>query len=242
MLSATNNPMDKAAWRRLIRARRRAALAQQIAAATQSEDHPESVTMLTTHSSRNLSSPSESSSAACLARHLEEGLAKALPGRMDAPESLTLAAFSPTPTEPDLLPALRELSNRGCTLIMPVFAGKDLDWVLWDGHRPLHDSPAAAFGREPDGPRLGVDALVRVDAVIAPAVAVDRSGTRLGHGKGYYDRALRHRRHQIPILVVVHPDEVLPAGTLPRQPHDISVDFAVTSDGVYDLEPQCGAR
>jgi 5-formyltetrahydrofolate cyclo-ligase len=32
------------------------------------------------------------------------------------------------------------------------------------------------------------------DLVLVPLVAADRSGTRIGHGKGHYDRALAHLR------------------------------------------------
>jgi 5-formyltetrahydrofolate cyclo-ligase len=32
------------------------------------------------------------------------------------------------------------------------------------------------------------------DVVLVPLVAADRSGTRIGHGKGHYDRALAHLR------------------------------------------------
>jgi 5-formyltetrahydrofolate cyclo-ligase len=71
-----------------------------------------------------------------------------------------------------------------------------------------------------------------------PALAVDGAGTRLGQGGGSYDRALARlgagaRRL---VLAVVHDDEVL-AGPLPREPHDVGVDGALTPSGLVLFGP-----
>jgi 5-formyltetrahydrofolate cyclo-ligase len=68
--------------------------------------------------------------------------------------------------------------------------------------------------------------------VLAPALAVDFSGTRLGRGGGWYDRALAHASADALVLAVCFPWEVLPAGALPRQFHDRPVDGALTNQGV----------
>jgi len=72
--------------------------------------------------------------------------------------------------------------------------------------------------------------------VLVPALAVDRSGTRLGRGGGWYDRALGHLAPGSVVLAVVYPQEVWPAGALPRENHDQSVDGVLTWFGVELFE------
>jgi 5-formyltetrahydrofolate cyclo-ligase len=79
---------------------------------------------------------------------------------------------------------------------------------------------------------LGPEALAEADLVLIPALAVDRSGTRLGQGGGWYDRVLGFVTSETPILAVVFSDEILPADTLPREPHDLPVSGALTPNGL----------
>ncbi len=144
--------------------------------------------------------------------------------------------YAPIPLEADVLPLAQELVTAGASLLMPVFSGADtLEWALWDGRAALETSQGRGFGAEPEGKRLGDDALARADLVFAPALAVDLSGTRIGHGGGYYDRALLHCPATTPVVTIVHPTEVLPAGTLPSGPHDVPVDRVLTANGLQVL-------
>lgn len=146
-----------------------------------------------------------------------------------------IAAFHPTPTEADVLPLVRALAARGAQLLFPAAAGEELEWIRWDGAADFAPSPGRGFGSEPLGERLAPEAIAEVDLVLAPALAVDRSGTRIGHGGGYYDRALRRLRAGADVLVVVHPHEVLLAGTLPRGPQDVPVPAVLTAEGLVGL-------
>src|SRR5699024_11417151 len=103
------------------------------------------------------------------------------------------------------------------------------------GRSPFADSPGRGFGREPAGRRLGPDALADATLVLAPAVAVDRSLTRIGHGAGYYDRALSTVPDRARVVAVVHPDELLPAGALPRGAHAVPIPEVLTADGPGSL-------
>ncbi|MFC7373643.1 5-formyltetrahydrofolate cyclo-ligase [Brachybacterium sp. GCM10030267] len=146
-----------------------------------------------------------------------------------------VAAYHPTPTEADVMPLVGALAAAGAELIFPAAAGRELEWVRWDGLSGFVDSPGRGFGKEPTGARLGPDALAGAALVLLPAVAVDRSGTRIGHGAGYYDRALTAVRVGTPVVAVVHPDELLEAGTLPRAAHDVPVPAVLTADGLVWL-------
>ncbi|MBA2637501.1 MAG: 5-formyltetrahydrofolate cyclo-ligase, partial [Solirubrobacterales bacterium] len=81
--------------------------------------------------------------------------------------------------------------------------------------------------REPVGRSLGREAIGEAQLVLAPALAVDRSGGRLGQGGGSYDRALG--RTTATVLAVVFDAEVLDA--VPVEPHDRRVDGALTPGG-----------
>jgi 5-formyltetrahydrofolate cyclo-ligase len=80
------------------------------------------------------------------------------------------------------------------------------------------------------GPRLGPRGVLAADVVLVPALAVDTLGTRLGQGGGYYDATLPQLDPGVPIIAVVHDDEVLDASVepLPCEPHDVPVDGALT--------------
>lgn len=148
---------------------------------------------------------------------------------------LVIAGYSATPTEANPMRLLRTLARSGDVVLLPVYAGDELTWREWDGHSELQVSGGAKFGTEPTGHDRGVQALADADLIITPAVAIDMSGTRIGHGKGYYDRALQHRSDDALVVTAVHPSEVLPAGTLPREAHDYVIRFAATADGIVAL-------
>ncbi|MDQ2721844.1 MAG: 5-formyltetrahydrofolate cyclo-ligase, partial [Actinomycetota bacterium] len=87
---------------------------------------------------------------------------------------------------------------------------------------------------EPTGRTLGPEAITDAHRVVVPALAVDRHGTRLGRGAGYYDRALRRVPKGVAILAVVRSEEVY--SLVPRETHDVSVDGALTPAGLIRLD------
>jgi 5-formyltetrahydrofolate cyclo-ligase len=151
--------------------------------------------------------------AAALAGH-----AAALPGRL-------VTAFVGVRTEPPTLPLLHALRGEGRSVLLPVLLEDlDLDWASYDGS----DLVAGARGMlEPAGPRLGREAVATADAVLAPALAVDLRGNRLGQGGGSYDRAIT--RSTAPVIAVVFDDEVVER--VPVEEHDRPVDGVLTPMG-----------
>lgn len=78
---------------------------------------------------------------------------------------------------------------------------------------------------EPTGPAISATLL---ELLIIPALAIDKNGERLGRGGGYFDRFLPEVG--CPIAAVVFDGEVVES--LPSEPHDISVDYAVTQSEI----------
>ncbi|MCW2546322.1 MAG: 5-formyltetrahydrofolate cyclo-ligase, partial [Mycobacterium sp.] len=67
-----------------------------------------------------------------------------------------------------------------------------------------------------------------IDVVLAPAVAADRGGGRLGRGGGSYDRALARMRPDALVIAVVHANELVDA--VPIEAHDRLVDAVLAGD------------
>ncbi|HEX8225574.1 MAG TPA: 5-formyltetrahydrofolate cyclo-ligase [Allosphingosinicella sp.] len=67
------------------------------------------------------------------------------------------------------------------------------------------------------------------DVVLVPLVAADRRGTRIGHGKGHYDRALAHLREggQVFTIGLAWEPQILP-DPIPADPWDIPLDAIAT--------------
>lgn len=152
--------------------------------------------------------------AAAIATILLEGLATAR----------TIAAYVPEEIEPGhgRLPAV--FTRLGARILLPVLASgsKELGWAVDSGR--LAPGPFGIL--EPVGPRLEPTAIGTAEVVVVPALAVSRTGVRLGRGGGYYDRTLRHARPGAALVAVVFDDELL--DELPGEAHDRRVTAVVT--------------
>ena len=74
-----------------------------------------------------------------------------------------------------------------------------------------------------------VVSLSEAGVVVVPGVAFDRLGGRLGHGGGYYDRALARIKGGASFVVGFAASEQV-VEELPRERHDVDVD-AVATEG-----------
>jgi 5-formyltetrahydrofolate cyclo-ligase len=141
----------------------------------------------------------------------------------------TVAAYVPLsgePAGPGLVDALAAVAAR---VLLPVLRDdRDLDWAVFTGSDSLVAGPLGL--RQPAGTRLGVGAVGVADLVIVPAVAVDRTGMRLGRGGGSYDRALaRVAPGRTLVVALLYDGEVI--DSVPSDPHDRPVDGVITPSG-----------
>lgn len=154
----------------------------------------------------------------------------------------SVCAYISMGSEPATGALLAVLHASGYAVHVPVCEpGFRLAWVPWF---PGVDMVKSRFApvMEPVGERRSFTQLVPVLAVLVPALAVDRSGTRMGQGGGYYDRFLAGLgtppagpNASVPVAAVVHEYEVLEAGELPREVYDLPVAFALTPGGLQHL-------
>ncbi|XVQ10191.1 5-formyltetrahydrofolate cyclo-ligase [Spirillospora sp. CA-255316] len=142
----------------------------------------------------------------------------------------TVAAYVSIGTEPDTRGLLFALWKRGTYVLLPrLLPDGDLDWASYEGPDSL--APGQRGLLEPTEPARGPDAVASADVVLAPALAVDRAGVRLGRGGGSYDRALARVGPAILTVGLVYDGELV--DRLPAEPHDRHVRAAVTpSEGL----------
>lgn len=153
----------------------------------------------------------------------------------------TVAGYVPVSPEPggsELPAVLATTLGPGGRLLLPVLRPDlDLDWAVYSGALV----PAGRRLREPPGPLLGPGAIAAAALVLAPAVAVDRRGVRLGRGGGSYDRALARAGPGAYVVALLHDGELLDAD-LPAEPHDRLVSAVITpADGLVALRGNPGS-
>jgi len=147
------------------------------------------------------------------------------------------ALFVPTSAEPDVRPVI-DAHPRSLLPVLVTPGGVPLPGPAWAIHEGGSTTLTRPDPRRPAQPRaglLGPEALGEVPVVLVAALAVDLSGTRLGQGGGWYDRALDHLRPGAPVVAAVFDEEVLPEGTLPREVHDHPVDAVITPTRAFLL-------
>lgn len=149
----------------------------------------------------------------------------------------TVSVYASRATEPRTLDLIQSLHERGVAVLIPML-GDGLQRG-WGFYQSAEDLTERAPGRppEPSGPFLAAAALRDADLVIVPALAVDTSGTRLGQGGGWYDRALAEAHPKAPVVALVFEDELYDAAqhALPREAHDYVVQAVITPDGITKL-------
>lgn len=175
--------------------------------------------------------------------------ARALAGHVQqlAADAHTVCVYAPVRGEPGSAAMLDALLQHRIRVLLPVVRTEDDGTplaLMWGEYRPEEgqegrDGEAGAAGPglvpgrfgllEPVQPWLPAEALAEADLILVPALAVDRRGTRLGRGGGFYDRSLVLRRPQIPLVAVVRDTELLPDDLeLPAEPHDVPMTHALT--------------
>jgi 5-formyltetrahydrofolate cyclo-ligase len=70
-----------------------------------------------------------------------------------------------------------------------------------------------------------------LDLIMVPGVAFDRTGARMGHGFGYYDKLLEHARPDTPLVALAFECQLFEE--IPTQAHDVFMDKIITEQDVY---------
>ena len=146
----------------------------------------------------------------------------------------SMSCFLSTPTEPGTHEFIVGAVRRGIRVLLPITRTDGLmDWAVAteDG-----DVVEGLFGTpEPVGEVLSPLAVNDVDLLVIPAAAVDRSGMRLGWGRGYFDKTIGSMEHCPPVYAVIFDSELV--DEVPSDLHDQPVTGVVTPTRTVTLAP-----
>ncbi|WP_156434308.1 5-formyltetrahydrofolate cyclo-ligase [Mycobacterium sp. IS-1590] len=166
-----------------------------------------------------------------LAAHEHDADAYALTRHVTALVSTesTVCAYVPVGSEPGSPEMIDSLHRHGVRVLLPV-ARHDTAGIpqplQWGEYVPGALAEGRFGLREPEGPWLAPEAIAVATTLLIPALAVDRSGVRLGRGAGFYDRSLRLASRSARLVAIVRDDELV--DRLPAEPHDVSMTHALT--------------
>jgi 5-formyltetrahydrofolate cyclo-ligase len=135
-----------------------------------------------------------------------------------------VAAYHPLKDEISPYPILERLGS-GQRAALPWFQDRD-SRMLWRAAPAVEPSPWGVLQPSPHAPA------VAPDMVLVPLVLGDRTGVRIGHGKGHYDRALAHLREgggggRVFTIGLAWEPQIADA-PIPADPWDVPLDAIAT--------------
>lgn len=142
-----------------------------------------------------------------------------------------IAGYYPIKSEVNILPLLHALSNLGKTICLPkINVQHQLKFYYW--HPTQNSQEMLRLNDfnilEPDN-----DLEIFPDILITPGLAFDKvNRSRLGYGKGYYDRTITQLKAHGNIFTVGICYEAQLTYNLPIEPHDQKMDIIITEQNI----------
>ena len=132
-----------------------------------------------------------------------------------------VALFVSMPDEPDTSALLSALSGK-CSVVVPRIGGDEMEFFDYNAEA----LSAGSYGiREPIGDTPVAPS--EIDFMVVPGVAFTADGSRMGRGKGFYDKYMsREGFRAYKVGICLTPQIV---DELPCEPHDIKMDIVISA-------------
>jgi 5-formyltetrahydrofolate cyclo-ligase len=140
----------------------------------------------------------------------------------DLRELTPVGSYWPIRSEVDTRPLMEALLARGQDVALSQILHPHLSFRLWQPGDVLVKGGFGVREPGPDAPECFPGAL------LVPLVAFDRSGGRIGYGKGHFDRAIAALEDKHPVLTIGLAYAVQEIERVPVEPHDRRLDVIVT--------------
>lgn len=139
------------------------------------------------------------------------------------PAARIIAGYVALRDELDPAPLMAALAAAGLSLALPRMTASGLAFHAYEMGGPLEKG---AFGVAEPPARAPI---VAPDVILAPLVAFDRRGNRLGYGKGFYDRAFAAHPEAVRIGLAFSVQEV---PVVPVEAYDLPLAAILTEAGL----------
>lgn len=141
-----------------------------------------------------------------------------------------VACYIANDGELDLNPTMKWLTNDGHDVVLPFLQDKNMHFAQYNEKSKLG---AGKFGLLEPVEKISV-AVCSIEVVLAPMVAFDDSGNRVGRGGGYYDRFMSDNASGV-FIGVGH--ELQKVEQLSPNVWDKRLDASVTENSIRTFTP-----
>ena len=142
-----------------------------------------------------------------------------------------VGGYVPIRSECDPGAILERARAAGIAIALPAVVGREqIVFRIHEAGAPLVPGGFGTMAPGEDAP------IAEPDLLFVPLVGFDRSGNRLGYGRGHYDRAIAaaraggRRARLVGLAFSVQEVEAIPA-----EPHDIRLDWVVTENETLEF-------
>jgi 5-formyltetrahydrofolate cyclo-ligase len=132
--------------------------------------------------------------------------------------------YLPLAEEPDVYPLLPEALAAGKVVTLPRYSAVEDAYVPCQVENLAGDLQPGQYGIREPVPACATFDLNKLDFLLVPGVGFTSNGSRLGRGKGYYDRLLARARG---VKCGVAFDWQVSV-EVPLEPHDVCLDCILT--------------
>lgn len=151
---------------------------------------------------------------------------------MASPEYLaanSIAIYSAVNGEVSTDKVMSHTLSVGKALFLPAVEG---DLMRFRRINSLDDFVVGSFGIMQPGFECAIADPEDIDIIVVPGVGFDRSGQRIGYGKGYYDRTLHRLEGRGRLIAFCYDCQLV--DSLAGEQHDVSMDRIITEQRVVN--------
>jgi 5-formyltetrahydrofolate cyclo-ligase len=147
----------------------------------------------------------------------------------------TIQLFYPFRDEIDTRPFIEEALRRGQEIWLPVTDSEAREIIpyVYTSEQGLRQGVWGILEPDPQVSRRAEPE--KLEAIVVPGVAFDRSGGRVGYGGGYYDRFLAKLERKPLLIGLAFSCQLIEQ--VPLEEHDYLLDYLVTENGI-ELSPR----
>jgi 5-formyltetrahydrofolate cyclo-ligase len=141
-------------------------------------------------------------------------------------ESQVVLLYASFRSEVDTEGVIKKALEMGKKVLLPRVNLGETQLDLYEINSLDELSPGYMGIPEPDAKEENLRGLEDVGVAVLPGAAFDSKGSRLGYGKGYYDRLLSEGGVSPVLVALAYEEQVLE--NIPSETHDVKMDIILT--------------